>query len=255
MPDMLKYGDKGPRVKELQRLLNHNAYRKPRKLLVVDGEFGTLTSGAVQGTKFWLGYAKEDIQPVAGDLLFALLKEEQALPGDNEKRRKARLQNVVEGKAEQDKTDKMRLRVLARIKGELGTLERPNNSNHIKYNDYWGWGPVAYCMIFIAWAWLNEGSKAFIKGSRWAGCREMLADAKAGGHGIHLTHDPDPGCPGVVNLYGDARPDHAITFVKDNGDGTCVTYEANTSKDGTYIQGVWNKTRLLKDCWWFVPEM
>jgi hypothetical protein len=99
-----------------------------------------------------------------------------------------------------------------------------------------------------------EGSKAFIKGSRWAGCREMLADAKAGGHGIHLTDEPTPGCPGVVNIYGDARVDHAITFIKDLGNGYCETLEANTSKDSTYIQGVWNKKRLLRDCFWFEVE-
>jgi hypothetical protein len=176
------------------------------------------------------------------------------LPPEYEARRKARLQRVIDNAAEVSVLERMHRRVLARMKGELGTLEKPNNSNHIKYNTYWGWGPVPYCMIFIAWAWLSEGSKAFVKGSRWAGCREMLADAKAGGHGIHLTHDPDPGCPGVVDLYGDARPDHAITFLKDNGDGTCETLEANTSKDNTYIQGVWNKTRLLRDCWWFSVE-
>ena len=126
------------------------------------------------------------------------------------------------------------------------------NSNHIKYNTWWGWGPVPYCVIGISWAWVKAGSKAFVKGSRWAGCREMLADAKAGGHGIHLTHDPDPGCPGVVDLNGDASPDHAITFVKNNGNGTCTTVEFNTQKG--YIGGVWNSVRPLRSCWWFEVE-
>jgi hypothetical protein len=251
MPDMLKYGDKGPRVKELQHLINNNSYYKPRRALVEDGEMGPLTCSAIQQCKHRLGYEKSDIEPVAGDALFGYLTGKVPLPGEYRDRRKARLAKIA---ASQGTEKALRLRALAIIKGELGTLEKPNNSNHIKYNDFWNWGPVPYCMIFIAWSWLKAGSKAFVKGSRWAGCREMLADAKAGGHGIHLTNDPDPGCPGVVNIYGDARPDHAITFVKDNGDGTCETYEGNTSKDGTYIQGVFNKTRLLKDAWWFTVE-
>jgi len=254
MSTFLKYGAKGEPVKELQRLLNHNAYRKPRKLLEVDGAFGPLTAGSVQGTKFWMGYAKDDIEPIAGDFFMVLIKNGTPLPGAYDDRRKARLLNVAENYAEKATLDKMRRRVLTRIKGELGTLEQPNNSNHIKYNDYWGWGPVPYCVIGVSWAWLMEGSKAFVRGSRWAGCTQMLADAKSGGHGIHLTHDPDPGCPGVIDLYGDANPDHAITYVKDNGDGTCETYEFNTSKDGTYIQGVFNKARPMKDCWWFEVE-
>lgn len=254
MAEWLKYGSKGNKVKALQILLNDNRYHKLRRRLIVDGEFGPLTSAAVQEMKFWLGYAKEAIDPVAGDLLFRILEDKIPLDGEKLLRRKRRQEERDAKKKEQTAMDRMRLRVLARIKGELGTLERPNNSNHIKYNDYWGWGAVAYCMIGISWAWLMEKSKAFVKGSQWAGCREMLADAKRGGHGIHLTHDPDPGCPGVVDLDGDCSPDHAITYVSDAGGGYANTYEFNTSKDGTYIQGVWNKHRRMADCWWFVVE-
>jgi peptidoglycan hydrolase-like protein with peptidoglycan-binding domain len=248
---LLGYGDKGPRVKELQRLINNNPYYKPRRALVEDGELGPVTCSAIMQAKHFIGYQIDDKEPVAGEMLFEYLSQERPLPAEYRARRTARL---AKAKAARSGEKARRLRALAIIKGELGTLERPNNSNHIKYNDFWGWGAVPYCMIFIAWAWLKAGSTAFVKGSRWAGCREMLADAKAGGHGIHLTNDPDPGCPGVVDIYGDARPDHAITFVRDNGNGTCETFEANTSKDGTYIQGVWNKTRLLRDCWWFEVE-
>jgi len=255
MSTTLKYGDKGELVKVLQRLLNHNAYRRPRLLLEVDGEFGPLTAGSVQGTKFWMGYAKGDIEPVAGDFFMALIQNGTPLPGDYSTRRKARLANVAENYAEKAALDKMRRRVLARIKGELGTLEQPNNSNHIKYNTYWGWGPVPYCVIGISWAWLMEGSKAFVRGSRWANTDAMLSDAKMGDHGIHLTNDPDPGCPGVIDFDGHSDPDHAITFVKDNGNGTCETYEFNTRKDSTYIEGVFNKSRPLRNCWWFEVEL
>jgi len=248
MPDYLKYGDKGAAVKQLQRLLNHNAYHKMRTDLVLDGEFGPLTSGAVQETKYWLGYPKEELKPIAGDQLNRLLHGEP-LPADYDSRRKLRQKKREDEKDAQTDMDKMRLRVLGIIKGELGTLERPNHSNNIKYTDYWGWGNVAYCVIGMSWAWIKAGSTAFVKGSRWAGCREMLAAAKQGGYGICLTHDPDPGCPGVIDFNGDASPDHCITFVKNNGDGTCQTFEFNSSRNG--VEGVWNQTRPLRSCWWF----
>jgi hypothetical protein len=146
----------------------------------------------------------------------------------------------------------MRLRALAIIKGEIGTLERPNHSNDIKYCDYWGMGNVSYCAIGCSWAWIKAGSTAFKRGYRWASCEQMLTDAKSGNDGLHLTHDPDPGCPGVVDLYGNANPDHCITFIKDNGDGTCSTIEFNTSHNG--VEGVWNNRRLMRDCWFFEVE-
>jgi hypothetical protein len=252
MADFLKYGSKGPKVKELQQLLNNNAYRKPRRLLQLDGEFGPLTAASVNGTKFWLGYPKEDIQPVAGDKLFSLLENKEPLSDAYKAKRKERQQNVIDNQGKQKDVDKMRLRAFEIIKGEIGTLERPNHSNNIRYNDYWGWGNVAYCVIGVSWAWIKAGSTAFVKGSRWAGCTQMLADAHGTEKGIHLTSEPDPGCPGVVDLYGDANPDHCITFAKDNGDGTCSTVEFNTSQNG--VEGVWNSRRLMKDCWWFDIE-
>jgi len=252
--ELLQYGSKGQRVKQLQRLLNDNPYLKLRRKLVVDGDMGTLTCAAVQRAKRRIGYAEDDIKPVAGETLFEYLSGKRKPSPEYVARHKARLAKIEAAKKKQSAETKMRLEALRIIKGELGTIEKPSGSNHIKYNDYWGWGRVPYCMIFIAWAWIKAGSKAFIRGRRWAGCREMLADAKEGGYGIHLTNDPDPGCPGVANLYGDARPDHAITFVEDNGDGTAKTWEANTTKDGTSIQGVFVKRRLLRDCWWFEVE-
>jgi len=254
MADMLKYGDKGPRVKELQKLLNKNAYRKARRLLDVDGEFGPLTASAINGTKYWMGYPRAEIQPVAGDLFFDLLTAKRPLPPEFKAKRDERLKKAADNKAAQTDVDKMRIRALGIIKEELGTLERPNNSNHIKYNDWWGWGPVPYCVIGVSWAWVKAGSKAFAKGSRWAGTDLMLAHAAGGDNGIHLTHEPEPGCPGVIDFDGHSNPDHAITFVHDNGNGTCETYEFNTSKDSTYIQGVWRKDRPLRNCWWFEVE-
>ena len=97
MADMLKYGDSGERVRALQRLLNANQYYKPRRALVVDGQLGTLTCAAIQQAKYRLGYQKDDIEPIAGDMLFEYLSEERPLPGEYRARRKARLAKIATG--------------------------------------------------------------------------------------------------------------------------------------------------------------
>jgi hypothetical protein len=257
MANLMHYGSKGERVKRLQRALNGNPFHKPNPRLGVDGEMKTRTCSAVMNVKYWAGYPKDSLDPdirdqIAGDFLLDLLTKKRPLPADYKARRKARL---AKKKTDDTPRKTLRLKALAIIKGEIGELERPTNSNHIKYNDWWGWGAVAYCVIGLSWAWVKAGSKAFVRGSRWAGCRQMLADAKTGGRGIHLTSSPVEGCPGVVDFNGDALPDHCITFLKykpGSGKSIAVTAEFNTQKNG--VGGVWYAERRASSCWWFVVE-
>lgn len=254
----LEYGSKGATVKRLQRAINDNPYFKPRRKLKVDGQMKTLTCAAVQRGKRRLGYPGKalgiDLDDVfAGNFFLEILEGSRPLPAAYKLRRRKRLRAIAAQHEKNGKLKEMRLRALRIIKAELGTMERGGNTNRIKYNTWWGWGAVAYCVIGLSWAWVKAGSKAFVKGSRWAGTDLMLAEGKQGSHGLHLTNDPDPGCPGVIDFDGHSDPDHAITFVKDNGDGTCETYEFNTTSSGG-VAGVWKKDRPLANCWWFVVE-
>ncbi|MEN6426088.1 MAG: hypothetical protein ABFE13_12035 [Phycisphaerales bacterium] len=252
MAKFLDYGDTGDRVKRLQRGLNDNKYHKLSRKLVVDGEMRTLTCAAVKTTKRSMGYPAGQMDPnvtdqIAGKFFFDLLEGKRELPDAYKSRRKARL---ADDKKTATPRKKLRLKALSIIKGELGTMER--GENHIKYNSWWGWGAVAYCVIGVSWAWVKAGSTSFKKGARWAGTDLMLADAKAGRNGLHITSDPLPGCPGVIDFDGKSDPDHCITFVEDNGDGTCKTYEFNTVKGS--VEGVFRKDRPLRNCWWFGVE-
>jgi hypothetical protein len=258
MAKFLTYGSRGPLVKRLQRALNHNPYFRPRRPLAVDGQMGTLTCAAVQRGKRRMGYPAKALgidldDAFAGEAFLGYLDGSRRLPVVFRVRRRRRLAAIAAQHAAASKLKEMRLRALRIIKGELGTMEAGGHSNVIRYNSWWGWGAVAYCVIGVSWAWVKAGSKAFQRGSRWAGTDLMLADAKAGAKGIHLTNDPDPGCPGVIDFDGRSDPDHAITFVSDNGDGTCETYEFNTTGPNG-MEGVWRKDRPLANCWWFVVE-
>lgn len=258
MAKFLSYGSTGDRVKRLQRAINRNPFFKPRRPLKIDGQMGTLTCAAVQRGKRRLGYPARALaidfdDAFAGAAFLGYLEGTRRLPLTFRVRRRRRLAAIAAAKERASRQTALRLRALAIIKGELGTMEAGGHSNVIKYNAWWGWGAVAYCVIGISWAWVKAGSSAFVRGSRWAGTDLMLADAKAGRYGLHLTNDPDPGCPGVIDFDGKSDPDHAITFVADNGDGTCETYEYNTSGPGG-LEGVWRKNRPLRQCWWFVVE-
>lgn len=242
----LSYGDHGPQVKTLQRLLAGSRFGNfhPGP---IDGQFGPRTASAVQRAKRALGYQRRDVQPTAGHPLVAYLRGEKNLGPAMKVRRAARLAARARRRKERSKQAVMRLRALAIIKGELGTMER--GENVIKYNAWWGWGAVAYCVIGISWAWVKAGSKSFARGARWANTDAMLADAKAGRNGLSLESDPLPGTPGVIDFDGHADPDHAITYLRGNGDGTCETVEFNAVGQG--IEGVVRKDRPLRNCWWF----
>lgn len=250
---ILSYGDTGPLVKTAQRLLAGTGTRFRRFYKgPIDGEFGPRTGSACVQAKLILGYRARDVKPSCGQPLMEYLSGKRKLTPAMLVRRHARLAAERLRQREQSKVAKMRRTALAAIKAELGTMERPSGSNVIKYNTWWGWGAVAYCVIGVSWVWVVKvGSKAFKRGVRWANTDAMLADAKAGRNGLRVTDDPKPGCPGVIDFDGHADPDHAITYAGDNGDGTCTTYEFNATSDKTGLQGVVVKRRPLRNCWFF----
>jgi len=249
--DYLHYGDHGDRVRRLQSMLNNNRYFKPRTPLEVDGKMGTRTCSCVFQAKYRMGYAKEDLKPIAGPTFFSYISEKVPLPPLYRHRRQVRLAKLEAARSTTSPTSVMRKKVFAAAKEEIGTHE--HGYNNIKYNDWWGWGSQPYCAIGISWLWVVKGgSTAFKRQSRWAGTDPMLSDAQNGRNGIHLTNDPLPGAPGVIDFEGHSDPDHALTFVKDNGNGTCETIEFNTS--GPNGEGVWRKDRPLRNCWFFHVE-
>jgi hypothetical protein len=237
----------GPDVRRLQTLLKA-AGVSPGP---IDGDFGPRTAAACNHYKWRIGYAAGNCHPVAGGLVV------EFLTGKRKPSAKMRLRAARRRRQEQQehkpktKRAKMRLRALAIVKGEIGTREQVENV--IKYNKWWGWGAVAYCVIGISWSWVKAGSKAFKRGSRWANTDAMLADAKAGRNGLHLLSKPLPGSPGVIDFDGHSDPDHGITCIRVDGDDV-ITGEFNTTKNGTSIEGVWNKRRALRNCWWFAVE-
>ena len=127
----LHYGSHGPAVSRLQRALNANPYHAPRRKLVVDGSFGSLTGAACQQAKYWLGYAKGDIEPVAGAPLRAYLDLTRPLTEEMRARRKARIEKAAAAAAAKP----LRVKALDAAKADIGILEK--QPNIIKFNEWW----------------------------------------------------------------------------------------------------------------------
>lgn len=243
MPEtFLAYGDKGDRVVALQALLAGSRWGSfhpgPK-----DGQFGPRTGAACSSAKWHLGYAKSDIQPIAGQPLMDILRGRRELTTLQRLRRKRRLAAEQAAAA----AAAPRLKALERAIGELGTVEDPPGSNRIKYSSWFGWGPVAYCVMFVSWCWAPF-SGSFKAGTYYANTDVFLLDAKAGRNGLRLTSDPKPGDCGVIDWSGHSDPDHALLVESQDGDQV-HTIEGNATDPDTGRQGVFRHERAMRQCW------
>lgn len=110
---------------------------------------------------------------------------------------------------------------------EIGTKEEPLNSNKVKYNDN---KSLPWCGYFVMWC--AKQVKLNIPN-----CVYTPAGA-AGFQGKGLWTNPATTKPlkgGEIvffNFPGGESVDHVGIVVKDNGDGTIITIEGNTTADG-----------------------
>jgi hypothetical protein len=113
---------------------------------------------------------------------------------------------------------------------QLGIKESPANSNNTKYGSWYGVNYQPWCAIFVTWCYLQVGPHpSFAKGSRYAYCPYVVADARAGKYGLSTTDDPIPGDLVVYDWSWDTVYDHIGIFERWNGDGTFNAIEGNTS--------------------------
>ena len=114
--------------------------------------------------------------------------------------------------------------------GELGTTENPPESNNNKYGSWYGVNYQPWCAIFCTWCFEHAGeSPSFVKGSRYAYCPYVVADARANRYGLSTTDDPIPGDLVLYDWAYDTIYDHIGIFEKDLGGGNFQAIEGNTS--------------------------
>jgi len=112
---------------------------------------------------------------------------------------------------------------------EIGTTEKPANSNKTKYGKWFGWDGVAWCGIFVSYCYYLAGKPlkgvGFTKG--FAGCQTAVAYYKK--HNKIVTK-PEAGDIVFFDWNNDGRYDHTGIFVRDLvGSGQFESIEGNTS--------------------------
>lgn len=213
----------GPDVVAAQTLLKSGGVLNTDLLRgAVDGEFGPLTARACIRAKYWLGYPESELAPIYGDKLNGYLKG-TARPATYLARAKARL---IAGAG-----TPLRLKALSYLTGKLGEKEEPAHSNRVAWASLW-YGIVGpWCAMGATRAYVEAGSKAFVKGSRYAYCPFIYHDALYGANNLQITTDPQPGDLALYDWERNGVSDHCGLFEKwvDKTDGIFQAIEANTS--------------------------
>jgi cell wall-associated NlpC family hydrolase len=111
---------------------------------------------------------------------------------------------------------------------EIGTIEKPLNSNKTKYGKWFGFDGVAWCGVFVSWCYAQAQvplpNIGFTKG--FAGCQTAVAYFKKNNK---ITTNPQPGDIVFFDWNGDNRYDHTGIFVKRISENFFQAIEGNTS--------------------------
>lgn len=111
---------------------------------------------------------------------------------------------------------------------EIGTGEKPLNSNKTKYGKWFGFDGVAWCGMFVSWCYTQSGFPlpkiGFSKG--FAGCQTAVAYFKKNNQ---ITTNPVAGDIVFFDWNNDGRYDHTGLFVKWIDENSFETIEGNTS--------------------------
>jgi len=208
----------GEDVKKMQRALRDCRYGDFMRGAAIDGVYGVYTAQAVYRAKYWLGYAKPN--QAAGLGLYRYLTGEVSLTTDMRERRKRRLDRLA--------ARPLRLKALDKMRTYIGITESPPGSNRCAITAWWGW-VAAWCAMTVSRAYVEAGSKAFARGTRWASVSYIVDNAALGNYGLSLTKDPKPGdltifrFPGATTRFSHVGMVESLNPLK--------TIEANTSPD------------------------
>lgn len=238
----------GRAVTEAQRKLSRPGWLEGN----VDGEFGPDTARACKRAKYWLGYPESRLTGTYGDVLDKLLTHfvgSGELPASAplyRTRRAARLRRARE--------TPLRLKALSYMKTKVGQKEEPPNSNRVKWASEW-YGLIGpWCAMAVTRAYVEAGSKAFARGTRYAYCPFIYADAVAGRNHLAITYNPQPGDLVLFDWQRDGVADHIGLLDRlDNNGPRFWTVEGNTARGNDSDGGqVMQRTRAKSQVQAFV---
>jgi hypothetical protein len=208
---------RGDDVERAQTILKNHGYWVGE----IDGVFGEMTGRACSQAKYELGYKATNIKPSYGAMLEGYLS--------GKKRRTPAM--VVRANRRMKK--KPLGREAARIaRSFVGVKENPPNSNRVMFSEWYGMiGP--WCAMFVTYCFVQAGSKAFKRGSKWAYCPFMLADAREQRGITVVTTGINQGDIALFDWAGDGVADHVgIVLTPPDNAGNFQCCEGNTAGPG-----------------------
>jgi hypothetical protein len=151
-----------------------------------DGVYGPETARASSQAHWELGFPDKLARSQNyGDVLDGVLTEWLAtkeLPEDYAKRRVARMRAVTLG-----------LKALEWLRAHVGETEKPAGSNKVEWASDWYGMTGPWCAMAVTRAYVEAGSRAFVRAQKFAYVPYIVASARAGTDGLTRTFDPRPG--------------------------------------------------------------
>jgi len=201
-------------VSGAQKLLKNAGYYSGK----IDSVYGQETAAATKAAKWNLGYADKNVTGEFGDLLASFLIGTKKPTLFMQRRARIRHSKSDLGAKALDIGSKY-----------IGVKENPLGSNEVMFSKWYGiTGP--WCAMFVTYCYVGAGSKAFVKGNRWAYCPFILEDAKAHRNGLKIINKTDAR-PGDVVLFDwnrDGTPDHVGMVLSPVVKGSFKSLEGNT---------------------------
>lgn len=207
---------KGVDVASAQTILKNLGYYSGK----MDAIYGQQSAAATKAAKWDLGYAEKNVTSVFDDTLLNFLidlKKPTLLM-----RRRAAIRHNKSTLGD---------KALDVASSYIGVSEEPAGSNRVMFSEWYGMtGP--WCAMFVTYCFVQAKSKSFIKGSKYAYCPYVLADAKASRNGLRVIPKADARTGDIVlfDWNKDGVADHiGIVNIAPNKRKTFTSVEGNTS--------------------------
>lgn len=166
-----------------------------------DGVWGAESARAAGQAHWFLGFppalARAQTYGETLDNVLTRWLADKTLAADYQKRRDIRLKAVTLG-----------TKALDFLRAKVGETEKPAGSNKVEWASTWYGITGPWCAMGATRAYVAAGSKAFIRGARYAYVPYIVHDAIAGENGLMRTFDPKPGDLWCVDWEGNGIFDH-----------------------------------------------
>ena len=208
---------KGADVSAAQSVLKDLGYYNGK----MDGIYGEQSAAATRAAKWDLGYADKDINSTCDDTLIMYLLGKKKPSLLMKRRASIRHNKRTVGDV-----------ALAEASKYIGVSENPAGSNKVMFSEWYGLnGP--WCAMFVTYCFVAAKSKSFVKGSKYAYCPYVLADAKASRNGLRVVPKTDVRTGDIVlfDWNRDGTADHIgiVVMPPAKKKATFTTIEGNTS--------------------------